>query len=138
MSGSDSDVDMNSEISGHSFKSRSSPLRKPDTASNTRTNGYKTLLKKKSQERETLVRELQNLPPCTNPDCPDHFSALADSVNLNSMKNSQTEEPKTLKTNTKKNKAQKRKDNQDDFVRMFARPKRPMDKLAQTVALYSF
>ncbi|GFT14937.1 hypothetical protein TNCV_3483781 [Trichonephila clavipes] len=71
-----------------------------------------------------MVTELQNLPPCTDSDYPDHFSALAESVNFKSMKNSQTEELKTRKTNTKKNKAPKRKDckdNQDDF----AFPKKP-------------
>ncbi|GFT31449.1 hypothetical protein TNCV_608691 [Trichonephila clavipes] len=46
------------------------------------TNGHKNLLKMKRNERETLVRELQNLPPCTNPNCPDHLSALAESVNF--------------------------------------------------------
>ncbi|GFV07472.1 hypothetical protein TNCV_1738271 [Trichonephila clavipes] len=71
------------------------------------TQGYIKLLKQKRQERETMVRELQNLPPCNNPDWPDHCSALAESVNYNSTKNSQTAELKNRKTNTRKNKAQR-------------------------------
>ncbi|GFW45222.1 hypothetical protein TNCV_4733301 [Trichonephila clavipes] len=68
------------------------------------TNGYKTLLNKKRHERETLVRELQNLPPCTDPDCPDHFTSLTESVN--SRKNSQSEE---IKVNIKKKQSSKTK-----------------------------
>ncbi|GFY62209.1 hypothetical protein TNIN_491161 [Trichonephila inaurata madagascariensis] len=64
--------------------------------------GFKTLLKLKRQERETLVRELNILPPCTDLDCPDHYSALAESTS--SRKNSQSEK---IKSNIKKSKAQK-------------------------------
>ncbi|GFY56780.1 hypothetical protein TNIN_474451 [Trichonephila inaurata madagascariensis] len=123
---SDSAMDMNSEKSGHSFKSRS--FRSGTSTSMTSTtecqklkkvmnkiraakkaiqhyeyqvknplpvdpnDGFKTLLKRKRQKRETLVRELQILPPCTDPDCPDHFSALAESTS--SRKNSQSEKIK--------------------------------------------
>ncbi|GFY58288.1 hypothetical protein TNIN_444151 [Trichonephila inaurata madagascariensis] len=147
-SDSDSDMEMNSEISGHTFKSRSSRsgtstsmtpvtdyqrlkmtmnklqvaedavLHYEDQVQNSlpgkKKDGFKTLLKLNRQEREAVVRELNILPPCTDLDCPDHYSALADSSN--SKKNSQSEK---IKSNVKKSKAQKRKeckDNQDDFV----------------------
>ncbi|GFY78233.1 hypothetical protein TNIN_198961 [Trichonephila inaurata madagascariensis] len=149
-SGSDSDMEMNSENSGHTFKSRSSRsgtstsmtpitdcqkfkmtmnklhvaedaiMHYEDQVQNylpgtrAKKDGFKTLLKLKRQEKEAVVRELNILPPCTDLDCPDHYSALADSSN--SKKNSQSEK---IKSNVKKSKAQKRKeckDNQDDFV----------------------
>ncbi|GFY62604.1 hypothetical protein TNIN_136271 [Trichonephila inaurata madagascariensis] len=72
------------------------------------TEGYKSSLKRSRKTRETLVRELQFLAPCT---VPDHSSALAGS--FNTRKNPQFEE---IKSKLKKSKAKKRKDNQDDFV----------------------
>ncbi|GFS57225.1 hypothetical protein TNIN_224801 [Trichonephila inaurata madagascariensis] len=71
--------------------------------------GFKTLLKLKRQERKTLVRELYILPPCTDLDCPERYSALAESTN--SKKNSQSEK---IKSNIKKSKAQKRKECKDN------------------------
>ncbi|GFY67767.1 hypothetical protein TNIN_246651 [Trichonephila inaurata madagascariensis] len=87
------------------------------------TEGYKSSLKRSRKTRETLVRELQLLAPCTVPDCPDHFSALAGS--FNTRKNPHSEE---IKSKLKISKAQKRKDNQDDFVfpKKTVRPNSPI------------
>ncbi|GFY69922.1 hypothetical protein TNIN_422851 [Trichonephila inaurata madagascariensis] len=87
------------------------------------TEGYKSSLKRSRKTRETLVRELQFLAPCTVPDCPDHFSALAGS--FNTRKNPHSEE---IKSKLKISKAQKRKDNQDDFVfpKKTVRPNSPI------------
>ncbi|GFY71289.1 hypothetical protein TNIN_116862 [Trichonephila inaurata madagascariensis] len=87
------------------------------------TEGYKSSLKRSRKTRETLVRELQFLAPCTVPDCPDHFSALAGS--FNTRKNPQSEE---IKSKLKISKTQKRKDNQDDFVfpKKTVRPNSPI------------
>ncbi|GFX77380.1 hypothetical protein TNCV_2955781 [Trichonephila clavipes] len=64
---------------------------------------YIQLLKQRKQERETLVRELQILPPCTDPDCPDHSSpAQAESGEINLVKISQTVEFKKRQNNRKK------------------------------------
>ncbi|GFY52507.1 hypothetical protein TNIN_364141 [Trichonephila inaurata madagascariensis] len=81
------------------------------------TEGYKLSLKRSRRTRETLVRELQLLAPCTVPDCPDHFSAQAGS---NAKKNPHSEEIKS--------KPQKRKDSQDDFVfpKKTVRPNSPI------------
>ncbi|GFV57937.1 HTH_Tnp_Tc3_2 domain-containing protein [Trichonephila clavipes] len=52
-------------------------------------------MEQRSQERETLVIELQILPPCTDPNCPDHSSpAMAKSEETNLNKISQTTEDK--------------------------------------------
>ncbi|GFY78944.1 hypothetical protein TNIN_15511 [Trichonephila inaurata madagascariensis] len=155
MSDSDSDMDLNSENSGYS--SQSSRSGSPNSTISSKecrklknvmkrirtvdkdikkfeslilkhktgahTEGYKSSLKRSRKTRETLVRELQFLAPCTVPDCPDHFSALAGS--FNTRKNPHSEE---IKSKLKISKAQKRKDNQDDFVfpKKTVRPNSPI------------
>ncbi|GFY44000.1 hypothetical protein TNIN_105971, partial [Trichonephila inaurata madagascariensis] len=141
-------MDMNFEISEHSFKSQSSrsgtlismisttdcqtlkdvmkriyvaekAIKRFESLlqhskSGAPIDGYKTLLKRNRSDRETLVRELQNLPPCTDPDFPNHFSALAENLlvlekilNLRKLK---------LRLKRTKPKNAVCKDNQDDFV----------------------
>ncbi|GFV09534.1 hypothetical protein TNCV_3159311 [Trichonephila clavipes] len=105
MTDSDSNMDMNSEISRYSANSRSSGTSNSMTSTSEShnlksvikkiirvekcmqkyesnlmnpkpggpTKGYKQLLHTKRHERENLVRELQLLPPCTDPDCPGRF-----------------------------------------------------------------
>ncbi|GFT41172.1 hypothetical protein TNCV_5034511 [Trichonephila clavipes] len=85
------------------------------------TKEYKQLLHTKRHEREKLVRELQLLPPCTDPDCPNHFSAHADSTNA--RKNSHSED---VNVNFKKLKPQNAK--KPKIIRMtLSSLKRPLD-----------
>ncbi|GFY74194.1 hypothetical protein TNIN_16301 [Trichonephila inaurata madagascariensis] len=86
------------------------------------TEGYKSSLKRSRKTRETLVRELQLLAPCTVPDCPIIFLPAG---SLNARKNPHSEE---IKSKLKISKAQKRKDSQDDFVfpKKTVRPNSPI------------
>ncbi|GFT99577.1 hypothetical protein TNCV_114611 [Trichonephila clavipes] len=91
-----------------------------------------------------MVRELQHLPPCTDPDCPDQFSALAESVNFNSMKNYQTARNlNPVKLILKRIMSKKRKDckdNPDDFVfcKKTIRPNSPMKSSEPVITQNTF
>ncbi|GFX53571.1 hypothetical protein TNCV_2326861 [Trichonephila clavipes] len=132
MSNSESDMDLNSEKSGCTYKSRSS--RSGTSKSVTPVSDCQKFEKDygENSKRETSVRELQILPPCTDADCPDHSSpAQAESDEIRLVKNSQATDLKKCKKNSKKNKVQKRKeckDNQDDFVfpKKTVRPNSPI------------
>ncbi|GFX22180.1 hypothetical protein TNCV_364911 [Trichonephila clavipes] len=166
----DSDSDMDSEISGYSAKSRSSRSGTPNSMTSTSecqnlkevmkriidaekdmhkyetylknpkpggpTKGYKQLFHTKRHERENLVRELQNLPPCTDPDCPDNFNAPADSVS--SGKNSQSEK---IKVNIKKKQdaepslnSENIAENNNENENIAPKPKPPRVKYIRTTA----
>ncbi|GFW42476.1 hypothetical protein TNCV_4256711 [Trichonephila clavipes] len=139
MTDSESDMDLNSEKSGYTYKSRSScsgtsksathvsdcqKLKKAmekipvadqaincfenqicNPPSGDPTDVYISFLAQKRQERETLVRELQILPSCADPD--DSFLAQAEFDEDSLVKIPQTADLKKRKNNGKKNKAQK-------------------------------
>ncbi|GFW96622.1 hypothetical protein TNCV_2846791 [Trichonephila clavipes] len=67
------------------------------------------MLSERRQERETLVRELEILPPCTDPDCPDHSSPVQAEIDeKNTVKIFQAADSlKQRKIIEKKNKAQR-------------------------------
>ncbi|GFY70554.1 hypothetical protein TNIN_143401 [Trichonephila inaurata madagascariensis] len=61
------------------------------------------MLAERRQERETLVRELKILPPCTEPDCPEHSSSAQEEIEeKNTIKISQAAD--SLKQLTRRSK----------------------------------